>query len=77
MSIRHNDRSLQAIFIYIFLRYFSLLTLYYICISGNGTIDFEEYVQMMVRRVQDVDEEEELRKSFKIFDKDGKTNPKF
>jgi calmodulin len=37
----------------------------------NGTIDFEEFLTMMVRKMRDTDGEEEIREAFKVFDKDG------
>ena len=45
--------------------YFTLL------LTGNGEIDFEEFLQMMSKKIKDTDTEEEIRDAFKIFDKDG------
>jgi len=39
--------------------------------DGNGTIDFNEFVQLMGRKMKETDTEEELREAFKVFDKDG------
>ncbi|XP_070187877.1 calmodulin-like isoform X2 [Littorina saxatilis] len=39
--------------------------------DGNGTIDFEEFLHMMARKMKDTDSEEELREAFRVFDKDG------
>jgi calmodulin len=39
--------------------------------DGNGTIDFEEFLQMMAAKMKDTDSEEELREAFRVFDKDG------
>lgn len=39
--------------------------------SGNGTIDFPEFLTMMSRKLNDVDSEEELKEAFKTFDRDG------
>lgn len=39
--------------------------------TGNGLIEFSEFSDMMAKRLQDTDEEEELREAFKVFDKDG------
>ena len=39
--------------------------------SGNGAIDFPEFLTMMSRKAKDVDSEEELRQAFKTFDRDG------
>ncbi|PWA34446.1 EF-hand domain [Artemisia annua] len=36
----------------------------------NGTIDFPEYLNLMVRTMKDTDSEEELKEAFKAFDKD-------
>lgn len=39
--------------------------------DGNGTIDFQEFVEMMAKKMKDTDSEEEIREAFKVFDKDG------
>eukprot|EP00958_Prasinococcus_capsulatus_P011629 scaffold1156_cov394-Prasinococcus_capsulatus_cf.AAC.17 len=39
--------------------------------DGNGTIDFPEFLNLMARKMKDVDSEEELREAFKVFDRDG------
>jgi calmodulin len=39
--------------------------------DGNGTIDFPEFLTMMVRKIRDIDSEEEIKEAFKVFDKDG------
>lgn len=39
--------------------------------DGNGTIDFQEFLTMMARKMTDRDTEEELRAAFNVFDKDG------
>ncbi|XP_027461685.1 calmodulin-1-like [Zalophus californianus] len=39
--------------------------------NGNGTIDFPEFLTMMARKMKDIDREEEIRKAFRVFDKDG------
>ena len=39
--------------------------------DGNGTIDFPEFLTMMARKMRDTDREEEIGKSFKIFDENG------
>ena len=38
-------------------------------ISGNGTIDFPEFLTMMARKMKDTDSEEEIREAFRVFDK--------
>ena len=40
-------------------------------LTGNGTIDFPEFLTMMAKKMKDTDSEEELREAFKVFDKDG------
>lgn len=39
--------------------------------DGNGTIDFEEFLDMMSRNAVDENAEEEMRQAFLVFDKDG------
>jgi len=39
--------------------------------EGNGTIDFEEFINMMAKKMKETDSEEELREAFRVFDKDG------
>ena len=33
--------------------------------DGNGSIDFNEFLTMMARKVQDLDSEDELKEAFK------------
>ncbi|RIB17664.1 hypothetical protein C2G38_2131912 [Gigaspora rosea] len=40
-------------------------------LDHNGTIDFNEFLNMMARKVKDSDAEEELKEAFKVFDKDN------
>ncbi len=40
-------------------------------LDGNGTIDFKEFLGLMVRKMKDTDTEEELIEAFKVFDRDG------
>ncbi len=40
--------------------------------DGNGTIDFKEFLGLMVNKMNDTDTEEELLEAFKIFDRDNK-----
>ncbi len=40
-----------------------------IYLSGNGTIDFPEFLTMMARKMKDTDSEEEIREAFRVFDK--------
>jgi len=39
--------------------------------EGNGTIDFDEFLNMMAKKMKETDSEEELREAFRVFDKDG------
>ncbi|ELU00395.1 hypothetical protein CAPTEDRAFT_170361 [Capitella teleta] len=39
--------------------------------DGNGTIDFDEFLIMMAKKMKETDSEEELREAFRVFDKDG------
>ena len=38
--------------------------------NSNGTIDYDEFVEMMVRR-EEVDKIDDIAQAFKVFDKDG------
>jgi len=38
--------------------------------DGNGTIDFNEFLDLMAHKMKDLDSDEELREAFKVFDKD-------
>ena len=40
-------------------------------LDGNGTIDFKEFLCLMVKKMKDTDTEEELLEAFKVFDRDG------
>ncbi|KAG5634875.1 myosin I light chain Cam2 [Sphagnurus paluster] len=37
----------------------------------NGTIDFDEFLNMMAKTIQGVDDDEEMELAFRVFDKDG------
>ncbi|XP_028676067.1 calcium-binding protein LPS1-alpha-like [Erpetoichthys calabaricus] len=39
--------------------------------DGSGSIDFNEFLTMMAKKMKDTDTEEEIREAFKVFDKDG------
>jgi calmodulin len=39
--------------------------------DGSGTIDFPEFLKMMANKVKDEASEEEIRETFRVFDKDG------
>lgn len=38
---------------------------------GNGSIDFEEFVLMMAKKLEKTNTEDEIREAFKLFDKDN------
>ena len=42
-----------------------------IVISGNGTIDFPEFLNMMATKLDDLDSETEIKETFRLFDKNG------
>ena len=39
--------------------------------NNNETIKFSQLINLMARKIKDVDSEEELIAAFKVFDKDG------
>lgn len=39
--------------------------------DGSGTIDFEEFLQMMTAKMSERDSREEILKAFKLFDDDN------
>ncbi len=41
--------------------------------DGSGTIDFEEFLDMMTARMSDKDSRDDIQKVFKLFD-DDRTN---
>ncbi|XP_072991807.1 calmodulin-1-like [Typha latifolia] len=38
--------------------------------DGNGTIDFEEFLNLMAKKMKETDADEELKEAFDVFDKD-------
>ena len=40
-------------------------------LDGNGTLDFSEFLFMMERRMNSVDNEAEIKSIFKVYDMDG------
>merc|ERR1719150_1416786 len=38
-------------------------------LNGDGTIDFDEFLEMMKRKSSETDQMESLKEAFKIFDK--------
>ncbi|XP_072971799.1 calmodulin-1-like [Typha angustifolia] len=39
-------------------------------VDGNGTIDFEEFLNLMAKKMKETDADEELKEAFDVFDKD-------
>jgi len=39
--------------------------------DGNGTIDFNEFLSMMAKKLKETDSDDEIREAFFVFDKDG------
>ena len=39
--------------------------------DGNNEIDFEEFLSLMARNMQDLDEEKVISQGFSVFDADG------
>ena len=39
--------------------------------TGNGNIDFSEFLEMMAKKGKTRDMEEEIKEAFRVFDKDG------
>lgn len=40
-------------------------------LDGNGSVDFKEFLGLMVRKMKDIEIDDELLETFKVFDKDG------
>jgi len=38
--------------------------------SGSGTVDFPEFLNMMAKKIQSNDTEQEIREAFRVFDRD-------
>merc|ERR1711994_1238668 len=39
--------------------------------DGGGSVDFTEFLTMMVKKMKDTDTEDDIREAFRVFDKDG------
>ncbi|CAG2172353.1 unnamed protein product, partial [Oppiella nova] len=39
--------------------------------DGNGTIEFNEFLNLMSKKMKETDKEEELREAFRVFDRNG------
>ena len=37
---------------------------------GSGTVDFPEFLNMMAKKMESTDSEEEIREAFRVFDKE-------
>ena len=44
---------------------------FFFLFSGNGEIDFAEFVQMMKKHLRGIDHERELKEAFDVFDYNG------
>jgi len=40
-------------------------------LTGNGTIEFNEFLLMMSKKMKETDKEEELKEAFRVFDRNG------
>merc|ERR1711976_891129 len=38
-------------------------------IDGSGTVDFPEFLNMMAKKIQNIDSGEEIREAFRVFDR--------
>ena len=38
---------------------------------GSGTVDFPEFLNMMAKKMEDNDSEEEVKEAFRVFDTEG------
>ena len=39
--------------------------------NGSGKIEFKEFLELIAKKMKDIDTEEDLIEAFKVFDKDG------
>jgi Ca2+-binding EF-hand superfamily protein len=46
--------------------FYSIVLSLVLLFSGNGTIDFPEFLTMMARKMKDTDSEEEIREAFRV-----------
>lgn len=40
-------------------------------LTGNGEVDFEEFLTLMKRQMKNMNPDDELRETFKVFDRNG------
>ena len=45
------------------------VTVYYT--TGSGSVDFAEFLNMMAKKMEDNDSEEEVKEAFRVFDTEG------
>ena len=46
-----------------------LFVFFFFAFSGNGTVDFDEFLQMMSRKMKETDTEEDIREAFCVSEK--------
>ena len=39
--------------------------------DGNGTIEFDEFLVMMAKKVKENESSDDIKEAFKVFDRDG------
>jgi calmodulin len=39
--------------------------------DGSGSMDFNEFIFLIIKKMKDLDLEEEMKEAFRVFDKDG------
>ena len=40
-------------------------------VDGNGSIEFEEFLAMMAKKVKENENSDDIKEAFKVFDRDG------
>ena len=40
-------------------------------VDGNGSIEFEEFLAMMAKKIQENESSNDIREAFRVFDRDG------
>ena len=53
------------------LKFLQVFCIFYLLFTGNGTIDFDEFLSMMTQCSGLDDEEEDIREAFRVFDRDS------